>query len=67
MTREQKLKLIYRHTHRDYKGVVGGIGAILVLREGGTQLVGMMSLTDAEIEEKLPYAVRKEAERQGKQ
>ena len=63
MTREQELTLIYRHTHRDYKGKVGGVGAILVLRDGGTTLVGMTSLTEKEIASLLPYAVKKEAER----
>lgn len=63
LTKEDKLKLIYRHTHRDYKLVLGGVGAILVLRAGGTSLVGMTSLTDAEIDDKLPYALKKEARR----
>jgi len=63
LTREDKLKLIYRHTHRDFKSVIGGVGAILVLRPGGTTLVGMTSLTEAEIADKLPYAIKKEAER----
>lgn len=63
MTKEEKLKLIYRHTHRDFKGKIGGCGAILVLREGGTTLVMMTALTDAEIERGLPSAIRKEAER----
>lgn len=56
LTRKQKERLIYRHTHRDYKGN----GSILVLR-GATHLVPMSQLTDAEIEAKLPYALTKEA------
>ncbi len=63
MTREQELKLIYRHTHRDFKGRIGGCGAILILRAGGTTLVMMTALTDAEIADKLPSALRKEQER----
>lgn len=63
LTKEDKLKLIYRHTHKDYKSVIGGVGAILVLRAGGTHLVGMTSLTDAEIANKLVYALYKEEKR----
>ena len=63
MTKEKKLALIYRHTHRDFKGKIGGVGAIMILRDGGTSLVMMTALTDAEIESELPYALRKEEER----
>ncbi len=63
MSKEKKLALIYRHTHRDFKGKVGGIGAIMIMRNGGTTLVGMTSLTDEEIASKLPYAIKKETER----
>ena len=35
----------------------------MILRDGGTSLVMMTALTDAEIESKLPYAIRKEEER----
>lgn len=54
MDRKQQLALIYRHTHRDYKGN----GAILVLREGGTHSVPLSCLTEAEIADKLPYAIK---------
>lgn len=60
MTRERKLNLIYKHTHRDYKGHLEGFKAILILREGATTLARLIDLTDAEIEAKLPYALRKE-------
>ena len=66
MTREKTLALIYRHTHKDYKGKIGGCGAIMVLRKGGTSLVMMTDLTDAEIASNLPYAIKKEAERKSK-
>lgn len=63
LTRAEKLNLIYRHTHRDFKG--GGKGtfrSILVYRKG-TALVLLDDLTEAEIEDKLAYALKKEAER----
>ncbi len=63
MTREQELKLIYRHTHRDFKGKIGGSGAVLVMRNGGTTLVMMTALTDAEIAKMLPSAERAEQKR----
>lgn len=65
LTRADKLALIYRHTHRDYKGSLDGHKSLLVYR-GGTALVLLDHLTDAEIEDKLPYAIKKETERLNK-
>ena len=62
LTRADKLNLIYRHTHRDYKGGKGPARSILVLRGAATS-VPITDLTDAEIEDKLPYALKKETER----
>lgn len=62
MTRAEKLKLIYRHTHKDFKGTLTGDKSILVYRNG-TCLVALDDLTDEEIEQSIGYAVRKEAER----
>jgi len=61
LTRDQQLKLIYRHMHKDYKSRIAGEQYIMVLR-GTTTLAPLSSLTDAEIEIKLPSALRKEAE-----
>ncbi len=64
LTRDQKLKLIYRHTHRDYKWTGVGVRGILVNRGGaGTCLVPITQLTEAEVADKLPYALKKEADR----
>lgn len=65
LTREQKLKLIYRHTHKDYKGTTHGVKTILVFRNG-TCLVRLDDLTDDEIGRKIDYAVKKEADRLAK-
>ena len=62
MTRETKLNLIYRHTHRDYKGGKGAERTILVYR-GGTALVLLDNLTEAEISFKLPSALKSEEKR----
>ena len=66
LTREQKLQLIWRHTHRDYRGTMKGVRNILVLRRGGTTLVPLSDLTDAEIADRLPRALRREADRKAK-
>ena len=63
--RKAALKLIYRHTHKDYKGKIDGKPSILVCR-GGTCLVMLEDLTDAEIADKLPSAQRMEAKRREK-
>ncbi|HVG51651.1 MAG TPA: hypothetical protein VM867_08465 [Xanthobacteraceae bacterium] len=57
MTREQKLKLIWRHTHRDFKGTLDGERSILTYRNG-TCLVLLKDLTDDEIESRIPRAVK---------
>jgi hypothetical protein len=60
MTRDQKLKLVWRHTHRDYKGGVGDQRSIMVYRQG-TCLVLLKDLTDEEIEARLPRASKENA------
>lgn len=52
--RAHKLQAIWRKTHRDFKGNLDGVRCVLVLRSAGTCLVPLDSLTDAEIESKLP-------------
>jgi hypothetical protein len=55
VTRDDKLRAIWRTTHADFKGKRDdGTRCILVLREGGTHSVPLESLTDAEINDKLP-------------
>jgi hypothetical protein len=60
MTQEQKLHLIFKHMHTDYKSGRGELRSILILRSGGTHLVPLTALTDDEIERLLPYALKKE-------
>ena len=57
MTRDQKLKLVWRHTHKDYKGVMNGERTIMVYRQG-TCLVELKDLTDTEIEERIPRSLK---------
>lgn len=60
-THAEALRLIYKHTHKDYKGKVDGERTILMLRKGvGTVIVCMSQLTDEEIQDGLVYADRKE-------
>ncbi len=49
MNREQALKQVWRQTHRDYRGKIDGVKNIMVLRQGGSCLVSVEGLTDAEI------------------
>lgn len=63
-SRAQAESLIWRHTHRDFRGYAAGVRTVLVNREGqGTCLVSLDGLTDDEIARKLGYAVRAEAKR----
>jgi hypothetical protein len=60
VTRDQKLKLVWRETHRDYKGMLNGERSIMVYRQG-TCLVLLKDLTDEEIEARLPRASKETA------
>ena len=55
--RDRKLAAVWKATHRDFKGKLNGERSIMVYRNG-TCLVLLKDLTDAEIEDKLPAAVR---------
>lgn len=57
MTREQKLAKVWTNTHRDFKGTMNGVKTILVNRGGGTTLIDLDSLTDAEIASHLPKKI----------
>ena len=50
-----KLEAVWHATHRDYKGRdANGVRAIMVLRDGGSVIVPLFDLTDAEIADRLP-------------
>lgn len=73
LSRKQKLALIYRHEHRDYKGRAGpqwgeheGEKSIMVNEKGATVLTLLETLSDEQIANKLPYALKKESERLAK-
>jgi hypothetical protein len=73
LTRDQKLTLIYRHEHSDFKGIAGerwgehaGKKSIMVNEKGATVLVLLENLTDEQIADKLPYALHKEQQRKEK-
>lgn len=57
MTREQKLKLVWKNTHKDFRGTYDGVKSIMVFRNG-TCLVNLSDLTDKEINDRLPAEVR---------
>lgn len=73
LSRDQKLTIIYRHTHRAFKGNAGprrgeqqGKKSLLVNVKGATCLVLLENLSDEQIADKLPYALKKEAARRAK-
>ena len=55
--RDRKLMAVWEHKHRDYKGRIDGVRCVLIYRNGTTS-VPLTDLTDAEIEDSLPAAVR---------
>jgi hypothetical protein len=67
MMRDDKLSLIFRHTHKDFKGKwPDGTRNIMALRSGGSHLVSLSDLTDAEIADKLSGAISAEVKRLAK-
>lgn len=66
LTKAQKLALIYRHTHKDFKGNRPDFGKSVLVFRDGTCLVPLDQLTDEEIADKLPGALKKEEARLAK-
>lgn len=60
LTRAKLEALVWRHTHRDFKGLIDGVRTVLHLVRGGGGAVPLSSLTDAELYDKLPSRVRAE-------
>jgi hypothetical protein len=60
MTRESALTIIWRHTHRDFRGTSEGVKTILVGGTGGTSLVALDALTDEQLMDKLTSSMRLE-------
>lgn len=59
-----KINVIFRHTHRDFKSTINGERYVLVNRRAeGTCLVAIKDLTEAELADKLAYALKKERAR----
>lgn len=56
--RDQQLALIWRDTHKDYKGKIDGVPYIMVLRVGGTHSVPLDALTDEEVGRKFADALK---------
>ena len=53
------LKLIYRHSHSDFKDVRDGVKEIMLARG----IVALDDLTESDVAELLPQALKKEAQR----
>jgi hypothetical protein len=66
MTKQEQLTIIYRHTHRDYKGKVNGERAILINENGATVLCPLSALTDKQIARTFPYCYRRELQSIGR-
>lgn len=54
MNRKDALAKIWRDTHKDYKGKVCDVKTVMMLRDGGSCLVALDSLTDTEISARVP-------------
>ena len=55
---QKELDLIYRHTHKDFKGTTDGVRYILVYRNG-TARVKLEDLTDKEVASELELIAKK--------
>jgi hypothetical protein len=58
LTRDQKLELVWKHTHRDFRGHNGNAERTVLIYDNGTCLVRLADLTDAQINERLPKQSR---------
>jgi hypothetical protein len=62
MPRQQQAELIYNTTHTDFRGVWNGERYILTCRSGATSMVYLTEMTDTEIADRLPAALRRRNE-----
>jgi len=58
MTREQKLKMVWKNTHKDFRGKLPDGTKTVMIYRNGTCLVALENLTDAEINDRLPKEFR---------
>jgi hypothetical protein len=63
----KQFDLIYRHTPDEYRSIIDGTKCILILRQEGTCLVSLTSLTPDELVYKLTDALKAEARELGRQ
>lgn len=62
LSRAQEIRLIYKHTHRDYRSMTNGKRSVLYLdKERGTCLSPIEALPEDVYAEKLRYALSREA------
>jgi hypothetical protein len=62
MNIDKQDKLIWKHTHSDFKGTQNGKRTIMVNRNGGSTIVPIELLTEEERASCLKYALHKENE-----
>ena len=60
MSIDKQNALIWKHTHRDFKGVQDGRKSIMILRNGGSTIVPLDCLTDEERVKLLADAEKRE-------
>ena len=58
ITRKKLESLVYKHTHKDFKGKIDGNRTILVGTPEGTCLVFLSSLTDEQLWSRVPQKVK---------
>ena len=58
MTREQKLKMVWKHMPKDYRGKMADGTKTVMIYRNGTCLVALENMTDAEINDRLPKEFR---------
>jgi hypothetical protein len=65
-SRKEALRLIWRHSHSDFKGKLADGTRTILVYDRGTTLVSLDGMTDAQINDKLPYCVHKDAQAKAK-
>ena len=60
MRTQQQINLIYRHTHKDSRGITAGSKSVMYFGDNGTTVGAIASLPEHVLQDKLDYAQRKE-------
>lgn len=60
MRNKKEIRLVWKHTHRDFKSNSNGVKKVMYMENGVTTLGPIETMPEEEFQRKLNYAMKKE-------